>query len=59
MKTVKRTIMVLAVVLVLISGAVTVCAVSEDAGKASGAAAVTDDYAAEEMAVGAYYECEI
>lgn len=59
MKTVKRTIMVLAVVLMLISGAVTVCAVSEDAGKTSDTPAVAEEYAAEEMAVGAYYEFEI
>lgn len=57
MKRVKRMVLVLAVVLVLVSGAVTVYAVSADAGRAFGdPAAVAEDYAAEEMAVEAYYE---
>lgn len=57
MKMVKRMVLVLAVVLALVSGAVTVYAVSADAGRTSGdPAAVAEDYAAEEMAVEAYYE---
>lgn len=57
MKTVKRMVLVLAVVLTLVSGAVTVYAVSGDAGKAEKTpVAIAEDYAAEEMAVEAYYD---
>lgn len=61
MKRMKRTILVLAVLLMLVSGAVTVYAVSEETGKAltpagsePAAQGAPADYAAEEMAVEAY-----
>ncbi len=56
MKRAKRMIVVAAVVLALISGAVTVYAVSADKGGANiSPKPVTAEYAAEEMAVGNYY----
>ncbi len=56
MKKVKRLLAVLAVVLALVSGAVTVYAVSADGERTPvKEAAATADYAAEEMAVGDYY----
>lgn len=60
MKKVKRSILVLAVILMLVSSVVTVYAVSaepEQNGAPSGPEVqVTADYAAEEMAVEAYYQ---
>lgn len=58
MKRAKRLVIVLAVALVLISGAVTVYAMSADGEKPQPVqkVEVLEDYAAEEMAVGAYYE---
>lgn len=59
----KRTVFVLTAVLILISGAVTVYAMSGEAGQAHPAAVREEnswqapvDYEAEEMAVGAYYQ---
>lgn len=57
MKKAKGLIAVAVVVLMLVFGAATVYAVSADRGKADVEGPdVTADYAAEEMAVGAYYE---
>ncbi len=58
MKKGKRLIMVLAVLLVLLSGAATAYAVSAggEGAQAPRETAVLEDYAAEEMAVGIYYE---
>ncbi len=56
MKKAKRMIAAAVVLLVLISGAVTVYAVSADKGEAEALPkSVTAEYAAEEMAVGDYY----
>ena len=62
MKRMKRAIVVLAAVLLLVSGAVTAYAVSADTDRAKPAVpagesvqAAPADYAAEEMAVEAYY----
>ncbi len=57
MKKAKGLIAAAVVALMLVFGAVTVYAVSADQGRVPGEEpAVTADYAAEEMAVGAYYE---
>ncbi len=58
MKKTKRLVIVLVAALVLISGAVTVYAMSAEGEGTQSAqkAEVLEDYAAEEMAVGAYYE---
>ena len=63
MKRMKRTVLILAVVLMLVSGAVTAYAMSAETGgeaaKASENPAVqaaSTDYAAEEMAVETYYQ---
>lgn len=57
MKKVKRLIAAAVILAVLVSGAATVYAMSAEQGKASASARVTpEEYAAEEMAVGAYYQ---
>ncbi len=60
MKKAKKLVAAAVVLLMLVSGAVTVYAVSADQGKApvpvTAWQTVTADYAAEEMAVGAFYE---
>lgn len=61
MKKVKRLIAVLAVVIALVSGAVTVYAMSAEGERkpASSRANVLEDCVAEEMAIGAYYEGQL
>lgn len=57
MKRTKGLIAAAVVALMLVFGAITVYAVSADQGQApEEGPAVTADYAAEEMAVGAYYQ---
>lgn len=63
MKRMKRTIVLLAVLLMLVSGAITAYAVSAEtgreadwAGESQAVQAAPSDYAAEEMAVETYYQ---
>ena len=64
MKRMKRTIVLLAVLLMLVSGAITAYAVSAETGREADRAgessravqAAPSDYAAEEMAVETYYQ---